>query len=177
MHRNHLILQLEEYASSPTITAEERLVLERFLAFVRSNEGCFERSTKGHVTGSAWIVNHASSHALLTHHKKLNIWIQLGGHADGDSDIKRVALKEAQEESGIEQFTFLQPGIFDIDIHPIPNACEFHYDVRYLLQAPKDAQFLVSEESHSLAWADIARITEYSDKQSVLRMAKKATCT
>ena len=173
MHRTLLTQSLQDFAKSSFVTKEELDILERFLLFVTSNTGCFDRSNRGHVTGSAWIVNHDLSQVLLTHHKKLNIWIQLGGHADGDSDIKHVALKEAREESGIEDFNFLIPTIFDIDIHPIPNACDYHYDVRYLLQAPKNTQLIVSEESHDLAWVDITKITDYSSKSSVVRMAEK----
>ncbi len=173
MHRYDLLHQLEIYGATSLITRDEIAVLDPFLDFIRKNIACFERSNKGHVTGSVWIVNHDLSQVLLTHHKKLGIWIQLGGHADGDPDIRQVALKEAREESGIEEFTFLLPGIFDIDIHPIPNACEYHYDVRYLLQAPEGAQFLVSDESHALAWVEREKIADYSTKQSLLRMMHK----
>jgi 8-oxo-dGTP pyrophosphatase MutT (NUDIX family) len=173
MHRNDLIFQLENYAAGTLMTPDEFPVLEQFLTFVRKNIDCFERSNRGHVTGSAWIVNHDMSQVLLTHHKKLNMWIQLGGHADGDPLIRHVALKEAHEESGIEGFTFLTPGIFDIDIHPIPNACEYHYDVRYLLQAPEGALFHVSDESNDLAWVDRKKIREYSSKKSLARMMQK----
>lgn len=173
MHRNNLLAQLHAYGAGDIITEEERSTLEQFQSFVKANPGCFERSNRGHVTGSAWIVNHDQTQVLLTHHKKFNIWIQLGGHSDGDADSKNVALKEAQEESGIEKFTFLIQGIFDIDIHPIANACEYHYDVRYLLQAPKGANFLVSDESHALAWVPREKIADYSSKNSIVRMMRK----
>ena len=71
--------------------------LDRFIKFIEQNPNCFERSNKGHITGSAWIVNHDNSKVLLTHHRKLNLWLQLGGHADGEPDTKAVSLKEAQE--------------------------------------------------------------------------------
>lgn len=173
MHRNDLLHQLEIYGASSLITLEELRILDEFINFVRKNIDCFERNNKGHITGSAWIVNHDLTHVLLTHHKKLNMWIQLGGHADGDPDIKAVALREAQEESGIEDIELLIPMIYDIDIHPIPNACEYHYDVRYLMRTPKYAQFTISDESHALAWVNRKDITQYSDKKSILRMTKK----
>ncbi len=173
MQRKNIIALLDEYEKNPFFTSEEKPFLERFRNFIEHNPRCFERSNRGHITGSAWILNHEGTKALLTHHKKLNSWFQLGGHADGDSDIKRVALKEAQEESGIEHLQFLMPGILDIDIHPIPGPCEFHYDVRFLLQAPANKTFTVSDESHDLAWVDLDKISEYSSERSVLRLAEK----
>lgn len=173
MHRNNLIVLLEEYSKSSLFTTEELPYLERFKKFIATTPQCFERSTRGHITGSVWILNHDGTNALLTHHKKLNIWVQLGGHADGDPDIKMVALKEAHEESGIEDFTFMLPGIYDIDVHALPNACEYHYDVRFLLQAAAGSDFKVSEESHDLAWVDLNDIQQYSPERSVLRLAEK----
>lgn len=173
MHRYSLSAQLDAYFDDTHITNEERQFFIPFMTFINDNLSCFERSNAGHITGSAWIVNHEGTHALLTHHKKLNSWFQLGGHADGDSDIRRVALKEAQEESGIQILECIIPTIFDIDIHPIPGPCEYHYDVRYLLRAAKDAQFNVSDESHDLAWVDLTKVSDYSKERSVVRMAEK----
>jgi 8-oxo-dGTP pyrophosphatase MutT (NUDIX family) len=173
MHRNDLLTQIEQYRKSNFIIPEEQLELGNFISFIKNNERCFERSNCGHVTSGVWIVNAQRTHALLTHHKKFNMWVQLGGHNDGDPDCKATALKEAEEESGITGFTFLHNGIFDIDIHQIPGPCTYHYDIRYLLQAPKDAQFIVSEESHDLAWIPFNKISEYTLHSSVLRMNEK----
>src|SRR5262245_31817196 len=106
--REPLIGQLERYlASHPG----ERDTLERTLAFVRAHPDCFERScAPGHITGSAWILSHDRAQFLLTHHRKLGRWLQLGGHADGEPDPLAVALREAQEESGMEGLAFLGPG-------------------------------------------------------------------
>ncbi len=173
-HRSDILKQLELYGTSQLITDEEKAELPQYISFIESNLHCLERTNRGHVTGSAWIVNHDFSKALLTHHKKLNDWFQLGGHADGDPNIKRVALKEAQEESGINEFSFVISGIFDIDLHPIPGPCEYHYDIRYLLQTFLGATFTVSHESHDLAWLDLDKIHEYSFVPSVLRLAEKS---
>lgn len=175
MHRDDILKHLSEYRSSNFIMDEELPFMERFTDFVNTTPYCFERSIRSHVTGSVWLVNHDFSRALLTHHRKLDIWVQLGGHADGDPDIKRVALKEAREESGIDDLSFVHPGIFDIDIHLLPSAssCDFHYDVRYLLQAPAQATFTVSEESHGLAWIEIDKLHNFTQERSVLRLAEK----
>ena len=99
MHRRALLEGLERYAE---LHRDEEATLRRFLEFVRANERCFERSLEeGHVTGSAWVADASRTRVLLTHHRKLDIWVQLGGHADGDPDVLRVALREALEESGL----------------------------------------------------------------------------
>lgn len=175
MHRNDLIHQLESYRDR---WAQETETCDRFLAFVRGHADCFERSLlEGHVTGSAWLVNGASTHVLLTHHRKLEQWFQLGGHADGESDVARVAMTEAVEESGLADLAFVADDVFDIDIHPIPERKgvpeHFHYDVRFAIQATRGEAFVVSEESLDLAWVAIDRLADYTSEASMLRMAKK----
>lgn len=174
MHRKLLLNDLQKYLTGTFITPEQHAVVSQFCNFITTHEHCFHRSNSGHITSGAWIVNADKTHALLTHHKKFNMWCQLGGHNDGDHDCKNVALKEAQEESGINNLVLLHPDIFDIDIHPIPGTCAFHYDVRYLLQAPANAAYTVSAESHDLAWVPLDTIHEYTTETSVLRMNKKA---
>ena len=174
MHRKNLLRQLEDYLSSMLITPNEIATLARLIDFITTNEQCFERSNTGHITSSVWITNAEHTHALLTHHKKFDMWVQLGGHNDGDSDCKATALKEAEEESGIQGFIFLHEGIFDIDIHAIPGPCAYHYDIRYLLQAPANAKYLVSDESHDLSWVPFDDIKNYSSEQSILRLNEKA---
>lgn len=163
---------LESYKVSNHITEPELIVVNSFFQLMNEKEYCFNREDGGHITASAWIINPEKNAALFTHHKKLNKWFQLGGHCDGDFDVKAVALREAQEEAGIQDFSFLIPGIFDIDIHPIPNACEYHYDVRFLLHAHNN-DFVVSEESHNLAWVAFEDIHSFVQEASVLRMNRK----
>ncbi|TCV93304.1 ADP-ribose pyrophosphatase YjhB (NUDIX family) [Luteibacter rhizovicinus] len=132
--------------------------------------------TAAHFTASAWLVSGDSQRVLLTHHRKLNRWLQLGGHADGDLDLERVALREAQEESGIDALRS-EPAMFDVDRHRIPARGDepehWHYDVRYIVRAD-DEQFAVGEESLDLQWCDITAIAndEASDA-SLRRMARK----
>jgi hypothetical protein len=156
---------------------EESPTVDRLIDFVRREPACFERSTvEGHITGSAWVVDPEGRRTLLTHHRKLNRWLQLGGHADGDHDVLRVSLTEAREESGIEAFTVLSQDIFDVDIHPIPargtDPEHLHFDIRYALQA-HTTEHIVTEESHDVAWVDVTAIHEYTTEPSMLRMARK----
>lgn len=131
----------------------------------------------GHFTASAWLLDRSATRVLLTHHRKLGLWLQLGGHADGDRDLARTALREAEEESGLSGLR-VAPGIFDLDRHRIPEHKgvpeHWHYDVRYVVHAGDDEDFVVSDESHALAWRDIAALAEdASADTSLRRMAAK----
>lgn len=165
-----LIEQLRDYARCAT--PEQIALVDSFVQLLTEKPACFGRQPGGHITASAWVINPDNTAALLTHHKKLNKWLQLGGHSDDNPDVRDTALREAQEESGIQEFSFIIPGIFDIDIHAIPGACAWHYDVRFLLKAHQD-KFLVSDESHNLAWVPFENIQNYAQEESVLRMNTK----
>lgn len=132
---------------------------------------------EGHFTGSAWLVDRGGTRVLLTHHRKLDRWLQLGGHADGDRDLARVALREAEEESGLTGLT-VEPELFDIDRHWIPARGEvpghWHYDMRYVVRTGDNERFVVSEESLDLAWRDIRAIaSDDRADESLRRMARK----
>lgn len=167
-----LLELLVDYVQSNHIVESELAAIERILQLLETKPDCFGRQPGGHITASAWIVNPENNAALLTHHKKLNMWLQLGGHCEDSPDVQSTALREAQEESGLSEFDFIIPGIFDIDIHAIPNACEYHYDVRFLLRA-KSSDFVISDESHNLAWVLFDEIPNYTQEESVLRMNQK----
>ena len=131
----------------------------------------------GHFTASCWLVDRSGGRTLLTHHRKLGMWLQLGGHADGERDLQVVALKEAEEESGLSGLSIVA-GIFDLDRHWIPEhkgvPAHWHYDVRYVIHADEDEAYTVSEESHDLAWRSIAELAvDAGTDASVQRMARK----
>ncbi|ELR72319.1 Adenosylhomocysteinase [Fulvivirga imtechensis AK7] len=177
MHRQKILEQLQSY--SPELEAEKQFRAS-FLAFIEVNSTCFERSLQeGHITGSAWIINHERDKALLTHHFKLDRWLQLGGHADGDPDIIRVATKEATEESGLSSIELVSDQIFDIDIHTIParkaEPEHLHYDVRFLFKADEQEPLVVNRESKELAWLYKNELWKLSNNnESILRMAEKS---
>jgi len=173
--RETLVALLQAY--NPV--AQEEITAKRdMLAFINAHEDCFERSLEvGHITASCWLLNKDGTKALLMHHAKLNAWFQLGGHCDGDHDVLRVAIKEAQEESGINDIIAVAPKIFDIDVHLIPQTSKhkahYHYDVRFLLQVSSDEVVMPNSESNELRWVS-KNISELPTSElSVTRMFNK----
>lgn len=157
---------------------EEAASVETFAALLAEGAHTFGRARlAGHFTASAWLVDAAGTRLLMTHHRKLDRWLQLGGHADGDTDLARVALREAEEESGLTGLR-VAPEIFDLDRHWIPERGDvpghWHYDVRFVVHAGSDEAYVVSDESHALAWRDIAALLEEAGiDPSIQRMARK----
>ncbi|MEW9623159.1 NUDIX hydrolase [Rhodanobacter geophilus] len=157
---------------------EEGDVVADFEEFLASDAAVFERSHgEGHFTGSAWLVSADGERVLLTHHRKLGRWLQLGGHADGDADLARVALREAQEESGLGELV-VEPEIFDLDAHCIPARGDepehWHYDVRHVVRATGSEEFAISAESLALAWKPVREIAgDAHADASLRRMARK----
>ncbi|WP_184434648.1 NUDIX hydrolase [Xanthomonas arboricola] len=158
---------------------DEAGLAEQFAQLLDDATNPFLRErVEGHFTGSAWVVSADGTRTLLTHHRKLQRWLQLGGHADGDRDLAQVALREAQEESGLSGLCLADAAIFDLDRHWIPERGEvaghWHYDARYVVVAGADEAFEVSEESLALAWRPVAELL--ADPQldpSMRRMAEK----
>lgn len=173
MHRRKLLQALQGYLNR---YPKEQATVERFTELLNNHSACFERDCwAGHITGSAWLLNPNHSSLLMTHHRKLNMWLQLGGHSDGDPDTARVALREAEEESGLP-VALLSEEIFDIDVHAIParkdDPAHYHFDVRYQLQTQGD-DFVVSSESIDLAWVPLVTLRNYTEEESILRMYRK----
>ncbi len=175
MHRNKLLDLLEKYIP---FDADELQMRSKTIEFVKNNPDCFERELLvGHVTGSAWITDKSRAFVLLIHHRKLNRWLQPGGHCDGDANVLNVAMKEANEETGLLDIQALSPEIFDVDVHEIPARkdipAHLHYDVRFLLEADKNEQLLISDESNDLAWVELSKLSEYNNSESIMRMGRK----
>ncbi|MEO6801501.1 MAG: NUDIX hydrolase [Rhodanobacter sp.] len=156
----------------------EAAVITRFEIFLHTQAHAFERSNRaGHFTGSAWLVSADGARVLLMHHRKLGRWLQPGGHADGDADLARVALREAQEETGVRG-PCVDSAIFDVDSHRISARAgepeHWHYDARYVVRAGTDESFVVNAESHALAWRSVAEVlNDESLDVSLRRMAGK----
>ncbi len=147
--------------------------------FIREHASFWDRVLEtGHVTASAWVMDHSRRYVLLTHHAKLDRWLQLGGHIERDPSVLRAAAREAQEESGLESLEPVSGEIFDVDIHVIPASARerkhLHYDIRYLFGADRHEALRVSQESKQLAWVGVDALQSFTRDASVLRMLKKA---
>ncbi len=150
---------------------------EKMLTFLEQ-PNCFSRENhKGHFTGSAWIVSRCKEFALMNYHKKLDKWIQFGGHSDGEEDLLKVAIKEASEETGISGFKTLSSDIFDIDIHLVPfmksQPAHYHYDVRFILEADRKEKIKISSESKEIRWVQLGEIYRLNSEISIQRMIDK----
>lgn len=153
--------------------------IELFEAFVN---GDGERLTmpqqRGHITGSAWIVNKDRDKALLTHHHKLNIWVQLGGHVEVTESVLQGAIREAHEESGLKSIRLLSEAVFDIDAHIIPESKKHsehtHFDIRFMFEADEAEELVITPESKDLKWVEFSKIPSYTMEESVLRMVRKS---
>lgn len=175
--REFVLALLRAHTAKP-LDAHEAAMAADMIRFVEEHQDCAERSLQvGHLTGSAWIVDQERKRTLLTHHRKLNKWLQLGGHADGELNPLSVAMREACEESGLTKLSVVSEAVFDVDRHLIParktEPDHWHYDIRFMIEADPEEPLLISDESHDLAWIEIARMAEYNAEESMLRMARK----
>jgi 8-oxo-dGTP pyrophosphatase MutT (NUDIX family) len=166
---------LQSYAA-PNAAQDE--VRARILAFIEAHptDAHLRSCLEGHLTGSAMLLDHARERVLLTLHRKLGIWLQLGGHCDGDANLVHVAYREAQEESGISKIE-IDPEPLDLDIHVIPAhegvPEHLHLDARFLAYASEGAREVVSDESLDLRWFTLDELEALCDDASMIRAAER----
>lgn len=175
MNRLDFIEELKTYRTS---YSEEEIMLIRMISFVEKHENCFERSLEiGHMTASCWVLNVQTSQVLLLFHKKLQKWLQPGGHCDGNQNIREVAEKELEEETGL-RISSDDLAIFDVDIHTIPQKGEIaeheHFDVRFLFKFDGSQTAQVNHESEGLQWVSISDLVGDETENSIKRMAQKS---
>ena len=152
-----LVRQLRAHASADEAEARD---VARVLDFVARHPDPFDRRiAEGHLTGSAFVLTADGTHVLLLHHRKLDRWLQPGGHADpGEASGESVALREAREETGLQALHLhpFAPLPLDVDVHEIParpgEPAHAHLDLRYLVVAGAGALHLAREEAADLRW-------------------------
>lgn len=175
MDRVAILRELRDYQP---LTELEAAHWTKVIALVEQEPTPWRRSTlAGHLTASAWIVNPTFSHTLLVHHRKLDRWLQPGGHIEDDATLFAAALREAREECGLESFAPVSPSIFDIDVHPIPASAKepghLHHDIRFALIADNRLQTTVSAESKDLRWFHLDEVLSWPHDPSLTRMVDK----
>lgn len=167
--------RLSRYAQT---CPEHRSLASEYADFSGGGEAVFTRAhLAGHFTGSAWVVSRDGEKALLLHHAKLDRWLQPGGHADGEVDLGRVALREAEEETGLPGLR-VEADIFDLDRHTIPargaEPEHWHWDVRYVVRCSGGETPRINSESRAFAWRRIDDLAgDGSLDPSIRRMAAR----
>jgi 8-oxo-dGTP pyrophosphatase MutT (NUDIX family) len=177
MHRAGAFRLLLAYSERP-LARTEALAVEETISFVGAHPACLLRTClQGHLTGSAWIVSPDRRRTLLTHHRKLGKWLQLGGHADGDPDLLAVALREAREESGLGGLAAVDARLFDVDRHWIggrgSEPGHWHHDLRFMIEADPAQPLILSSESKALSWVDVTAVGTLNPEESMARMVRK----
>ncbi len=154
---------------------------DRILALLDACQGLepgpLDRTCRpGHLTGSALVVDPSDRRILVLFHAKLQRWLQPGGHADGDGDLARVALREAAEETGIEGLRVVEPAV-DLDVHVVDPPAEDahqHHDVRFLVIAPPGSVPVGNHESEALRWVSVDELPALGADEGLLRLAERA---
>jgi 8-oxo-dGTP pyrophosphatase MutT (NUDIX family) len=160
------VLVLKEYEhQDPEQDTLRRAYLDHLAAHP---DGMWKACREGHLTASAMVIDPSRGRVLLTLHRKLRLWLQMGGHCEPeDASLAASALREATEESGIAGLTLLPGGPVRLDRHRTP--CAWHLDVQYAALAPAGAVEAISEESLDLRWFPYDEVADVAD-DSVVRL-------
>lgn len=172
-----LLEELRRYRPADALEAEHHRAVVDLL---RHGEAAFSRDhfTPGHITASCFIVDRASQRILLHHHRRLDRWLQMGGHVEPDETTIDAALREGAEESGLRDLALLRESVFDLDVHDIPagrgEPQHAHFDVRYVARTSHPHAIIVDRaESNELSWMDLERAAAMMNEDGSRRVIMK----
>ncbi len=128
------------------------------LDYLRKNPDAFSRTNLiAHMTASAWVVNGRRDRVLMVYHRIYDSWSWTGGHADGDEDLARVALREVREETGVKSARLVSDEIYSLEVLTVDGhekngkyvPSHLHLNVTYLIEADETDPLAVCEEENS----------------------------
>lgn len=163
------------------LTPEDQVIKENLMAYVETfgHEVLYRRSTMAHLTASTVILNQSLEKMLMIHHKIYDTWTWQGGHADGEDDLLKVALKEAEEETGLQRTSVIQrdgQAIYRWDILPVQGhwkkghyvAPHLHLNIAFILMAKEeDALKLNKEETSGLGWVPLDEVEKRAKEPEI----------
>lgn len=164
-----LVREIENF--KPFNEQEEKDKSE-ILRYISQADNVLVRDNKNaHITVSAWLLDETHKYVLMAYHNIYKSWAWLGGHADGNGDLKEVVLKEVEEESGLSNVRFIKDDIFSLEILTVLGhekkgeyvSSHLHLNITYLLEADKAENIRIKEDENSkIGWIDLNKINEYS---------------
>ena len=159
MNRFELISQIKKYKAFNEQEEKDKYLL---LAWIMDNEDAFSRENKiAHITATGWVVNKDRSKVLMVYHNIYDSWSWVGGHADGETDLLAVAIREVKEETGIKKVCPVTEDIFSLESLTVDGhikngsyiSSHLHLNITYLLEADSEEAVSIKEDENSgVAW-------------------------
>ncbi|MGL5279579.1 MAG: NUDIX hydrolase [Cetobacterium sp.] len=162
---------------------QEKLDKSILLNLLKDEKNIFSRENKTcHFTASSWIINEEKTKVLMVYHNIYDSWSWTGGHADKETDLLKVAIMEAKEETGLENIKILLDDIFSIEILTVDGhmkngkyiSSHLHLNITYLLEAREtDILFIKEDENSGVCWIDIEESEKISKEEKMKVIYKK----